>query len=112
GGHIGITAVREGPEVAVRVRDTGVGIPPEMLGRVFEPFTQVDRSLARSQGGLGIGLALVKYLGEMHGGPGGAASAGLRLGGGFDGGGGGGGGRGGGLTAASSWSMTTRTWPS
>ena len=52
----------------MRVRDTGVGIPPEMLPRVFDLFTQVDRSLARSEGGLGIGLTLVKRLVEMHGG--------------------------------------------
>ena len=52
--------------VTVRVRDTGVGIPHEMLPRLFELFTQVDRSLNRSQGGLGIGLALVRRLAEMH----------------------------------------------
>ena len=75
-----VTATREGSEVAVRVRDTGVGIPPEMLCRVFEPFAQVDRSLARSQGGLGIGLALVKYLVEMHGGSVQATSMGPRQG--------------------------------
>jgi CheY-like chemotaxis protein len=51
-----------------RVRDQGVGIPKEMLPRVFELFTQVDQSLHRSQGGLGIGLALVRNLVEMHGG--------------------------------------------
>jgi two-component system CheB/CheR fusion protein len=79
-GHISLTATREGSEVAVRVRDTGVGIPPEMLCRVFEPFAQVDRSLARSQGGLGIGLALVKYLVEMHGGSVQATSMGPRQG--------------------------------
>ena len=53
---------------SVRVRDTGVGIPAEMVPRLFELFTQVDRSLNRSQGGLGIGLALVRRLTEMHGG--------------------------------------------
>jgi signal transduction histidine kinase len=50
------------------VRDNGVGIPPEMLSQVFDMFTQVDRSLERSQSGLGIGLTLVKRLVEMHGG--------------------------------------------
>jgi CheY-like chemotaxis protein len=54
--------------VVTRVRDTGVGIPAHMLPRVFDMFTQVDRSLDRSQGGLGIGLSLVKSLVEMHGG--------------------------------------------
>jgi PAS domain S-box-containing protein len=52
----------------VAVRDTGVGIEPEMLSRLFEPFAQADRSLARSKGGLGLGLALVKGLTELHGG--------------------------------------------
>jgi two-component system CheB/CheR fusion protein len=62
----------EGPaspgQAAVRVRDTGVGIGPEMLHRVFDLFTQADRSLAHSQGGLGIGLSLVRSLVELHGG--------------------------------------------
>ena len=50
------------------MRDNGVGIPPEMLPRMFELFAQGDRSLARSEGGLGIGLTLVRSLAEMHGG--------------------------------------------
>ena len=58
------------------MRDTGIGIPPEMLPRVFDLFTQVDRSLDRSQGGLGIGLTLVRRLVEMHGGTVTAASDG------------------------------------
>ena len=57
-----------GNDAVIRVRDTGVGIPPEMLSKVFELFAQVDRSLDRSQGGLGIGLTLVRSLVEMHGG--------------------------------------------
>jgi signal transduction histidine kinase/ActR/RegA family two-component response regulator len=61
----------------IRVRDTGLGIPQEMLPRVFELFTQVDRTLDRSQGGLGIGLTLVRSLVEMHGGTVHAASDGL-----------------------------------
>jgi signal transduction histidine kinase len=68
GGCIEITGVREGQQAVLRIRDTGVGIPPEMLERIFELFTQVDASLARSQGGLGIGLTLARTLVEMHGG--------------------------------------------
>jgi PAS domain S-box-containing protein len=68
GGHIWLTARREVDEVVISVRDTGVGIPPEMLPRVFELFTQLDRHADRAQGGLGIGLTLVKSLVEMHGG--------------------------------------------
>ena len=57
GGHIWLTAQQEGDEVVLRVRDTGVGIAPELLPRIFDLFTQAERSLDRSQGGLGIGLA-------------------------------------------------------
>jgi signal transduction histidine kinase len=67
GGSVHVT-VEAGESIVVRVRDTGVGVPAEMLPRLFELFTQVDRSLNRSQGGLGIGLALVRRLTEMHGG--------------------------------------------
>jgi PAS domain S-box-containing protein len=77
GGRIWLTAERNGAEVAVRVRDTGVGIPAEKLPRLFEMFFQVDRSLERSQGGLGIGLSLVRRLVELHGGTVKAQSAGL-----------------------------------
>jgi PAS domain S-box-containing protein len=66
GGHIWLTAEREGSDVIVAVRDDGIGIPGEMLASIFEMFTQVDRSLERSQGGLGIGLTLVRRLVEMH----------------------------------------------
>jgi len=59
---------RPAREVVVRVKDTGVGIPPEKLPHLFEIFFQVDRSLERSQGGLGIGLSLVRRLVELHGG--------------------------------------------
>jgi CheY-like chemotaxis protein len=62
--------------VAIRVRDTGIGISAEMLPQIFDLFTQADRSLDRSQGGLGIGLTLVRTLVEMHGGTVQAASAG------------------------------------
>jgi PAS domain S-box-containing protein len=68
GGHIWLTVAREGEEAILRVRDTGVGIAPEMLPHVFEMFIQADRSLDRSQGGLGLGLTLVRHLVEMHGG--------------------------------------------
>ena len=65
------------PDVVVRFRDTGLGIPQDRLGSIFEAFMQVDRSLERAQGGLGIGLTLVKRLVEMHGGIVSAHSEGL-----------------------------------
>jgi PAS domain S-box-containing protein len=68
GGAIELSAQREDGEAVIRVRDNGPGIPPELLARIFEPFTQEDRTLARSSGGLGIGLALARRLAEMHGG--------------------------------------------
>ncbi len=68
GGRIWLAAARRGSEVVLNVKDTGVGIPSDQLVNVFEMFTQIDRSLERSQGGLGIGLTLVKRLVEMHGG--------------------------------------------
>jgi signal transduction histidine kinase/DNA-binding response OmpR family regulator len=68
GGTIQLYVGREGPDVVFRVRDNGIGIPSEMLSKVFDLFTQVDRSLDRSQGGLGIGLTLVRRLMELHGG--------------------------------------------
>jgi PAS domain S-box-containing protein len=66
GGRIWLSAAREGSEVVVSVKDDGIGIPPDMLPHVFEMFTQVDRTLERSRGGLGIGLTLVKELVERH----------------------------------------------
>jgi len=57
-----------GSHVQIRVKDSGVGIPPELMPRMFELFVQFERTLDRSQGGLGIGLALVKRLVELHGG--------------------------------------------
>ncbi len=66
GGRISLTAERQDGEVAVKVRDTGVGIPPEMLPEVFKMFTQFKPTLEWSQGGLGIGLSLVKRLVGMH----------------------------------------------
>ena len=68
GGRITLTAAEKDRQAVITIQDTGTGIPGEMLPRVFDMFTQVDRALERSQGGLGIGLALVKKLVEMHGG--------------------------------------------
>jgi PAS domain S-box-containing protein len=68
GGEISLTVRREGPEAVVSVRDTGVGIPADQLPHIFEMFAQVDQSLERSRGGLGIGLTLVRRLAELHGG--------------------------------------------
>jgi signal transduction histidine kinase/DNA-binding response OmpR family regulator len=68
GGRVSLSAVREGDEVVFRVRDSGVGIPREFLTSIFDPFTQIDRTLARSHGGLGIGLTLVRRLVEMQNG--------------------------------------------
>lgn len=68
GGHIWLSVTCEDSDAVFRVRDTGIGIPAEMLSKIFDLFTQADRALDRSQGGLGIGLTLVRYLVEMHGG--------------------------------------------
>jgi PAS domain S-box-containing protein len=68
GGVIRVSARREGSDAVVIVQDNGIGIPPDKLDRVFDMFTQVGKSRAQSQGGLGIGLTLVKRLVEMHGG--------------------------------------------
>ncbi len=65
-----------GDQVAISVKDSGIGIPPAMLGKVFDMFTQVDSSLTRARGGLGIGLTLVRRIVEMHGGSVSASSAG------------------------------------
>jgi CheY-like chemotaxis protein len=68
GGHISLTGERRGGVALVRVTDNGIGIPADMLSRVFEMFTQVDRSLEKTHGGLGIGLTLVRRLVGLHGG--------------------------------------------
>jgi PAS domain S-box-containing protein len=68
GGQIRLCAAIEGKEVAVRVTDTGIGIPPEHLAGLFEMFSQVGSAQERAQGGLGIGLALSRRLVELHGG--------------------------------------------
>jgi signal transduction histidine kinase/ActR/RegA family two-component response regulator len=68
GGRVDVAVTREGPEAVLRVRDTGVGISPELLPRVFDLFVQADRSLDRARGGLGLGLTLVRRLVGLHGG--------------------------------------------
>jgi PAS domain S-box-containing protein len=67
-GRIWLTVVRDQDQIVIRVKDTGNGIPRDMLPHVFDMFTQVDKSLERTQGGLGIGLTLVKHVVELHGG--------------------------------------------
>ncbi len=80
GGRIGLKARREGREFVIEVCDSGVGISTEMLPKVFDLFTQVEGSLNRAQGGLGIGLTLVQTLVRMHGGSVSATSEGPGLG--------------------------------
>jgi len=76
GGRISIDVSADGGEIVFRVLDSGIGIEPEYLSRIFEPFTQIDRSLDRAHGGLGIGLTLVRRLVELQGGSVTAASEG------------------------------------
>ena len=76
GGTVSLSAKRVGDDVEVTVKDNGAGIPPDKLDSIFDMFMQVDRTSERSQGGLGIGLTLVKRLTEMHGGSIEARSAG------------------------------------
>lgn len=80
GGRIGLTLAAEGGSAALRVRDNGIGIPADMLTRVFDLFTQVRREGDGAAGGLGIGLALVRRLVEMHRGTVAAESGGTGLG--------------------------------
>jgi signal transduction histidine kinase len=68
GGQVTLSAAQTGSEVEIRIRDNGIGIPPELMPMIFNLFTQLDRSSGPAQSGLGIGLALVQRLVEMHGG--------------------------------------------
>ena len=79
-GEILIDAQRSGAEAVLRVRDNGVGIAPELLARIFEPFVQAPQALERAQGGLGLGLAIVRSLVALHGGSVHAASEGAGCG--------------------------------
>jgi two-component system CheB/CheR fusion protein len=76
-GSITLSAERRGDEAVVRVADTGIGMPPDMLDKAFDLFAQADQTLDRSQGGLGIGLTLARRLVDLHGGTVTATSAGL-----------------------------------
>jgi two-component system, chemotaxis family, CheB/CheR fusion protein len=76
GGRIAVAVRPEPAAAAVVVRDTGIGMEPELLARAFEPFSQAERGPARGRGGLGLGLALVKALSELHGGTADAESPG------------------------------------
>ena len=80
GGRITFSARQHADSIVVSVRDIGMGIPADMLALVFDMFTQINRTLDRAQGGLGIGLSLVKTLVEMHGGSVRATSGGIDLG--------------------------------
>jgi CheY-like chemotaxis protein len=80
GGRVTLSAVEEGADLRLTVEDTGVGIPRDMLARVFDRFVQAEQHLDRAQGGLGIGLSVVRALVEMHGGRVAAESPGPGLG--------------------------------
>ena len=77
GGHISVSAVRAGPDSMASVQDTGIGIPTDFLSTIFEMFTQLPKELFAVQGGLGIRLAFVLQLVELHGGSVVAQSKGL-----------------------------------
>lgn len=77
GGQVGLSIANVGGKIAIRVRDTGKGIEPAFLPHVFERFRQADSTTTRSHGGLGLGLAIVRHLAEMHGGTVAAESPGI-----------------------------------
>jgi signal transduction histidine kinase/ActR/RegA family two-component response regulator len=68
GGRISVSARRDGAEVVVEIRDNGIGLAPEVFATIFEPFVQGTRGLDRAEGGMGLGLALVRSLTQLHGG--------------------------------------------
>ena len=68
GGHVSVSVESADGEASIRVRDDGVGVPPDMLDKLFDPFIQSDRTLHRTTGGLGLGLSLVRGITELHGG--------------------------------------------
>src|SRR5581483_6497607 len=80
GGRVDLRAEASPAEVVVRVKDTGIGLEPRMLNRIFEPFAQIESTLDRSRGGMGLGLTLARSLVEQHGGHVLALSEGLGLG--------------------------------
>ncbi len=77
GGKIMLSVMREGSDTVIEIKDTGIGIAPDVLPHIFDLFSQADHTLAHSQGGLGIGLTLVRQLVEIHGGTVTAASGGI-----------------------------------
>ncbi|WP_246716454.1 MULTISPECIES: hybrid sensor histidine kinase/response regulator [unclassified Methylocystis] len=79
-GAIDVTVAQDGGYAVVAIKDAGVGIPPDMLDRVFEIFAQVDRNLGRAQGGIGVGLSLARSLVMLHGGTIEARSGGAGMG--------------------------------
>jgi CheY-like chemotaxis protein len=80
GGRVDITVASEGPDAVLTVRDTGIGIRPQVLPRIFDLFVQGSDTMARSAGGLGLGLTIVKRLVALHGGSVSASSPGPKLG--------------------------------
>src|SRR6185503_11666273 len=77
GGEIRVQLTAGDGEVRFIVTDSGVGVPPDLLPRIFDPFVQAEQTIDRAQGGLGIGLTLVRRLVELHGGTVSASSQGL-----------------------------------